>query len=253
MNFRQGFKENRPPYCPLPGPCQFFNSGILFVGDWSLKLVVIKKGFAGSNFREKTFYLTQTLKLINQGIGDGDTDNNEQMPSIATHNGGPPTVCYAIVPSDSLMFTWASEDTNWIRPQRVNDHRHTGNFAPAAGWKTSGGSYYSTVLYAGTGPRDLWFDSYDNTTGVAQEKPVLSRTTVEVKPNPASRRVVFSYNKPLSGKTELVIWDITGREVSRLRGTTGAVWNCGEVQSGVYFFRLQTEAGVQNGTVVVTH
>ncbi len=186
------------------------------------------------------------------GIGHLDTDNNEQMPSIATlHNGDAPTVAYAIVPSDSLMFTWCSGDTNWTMPINVNDYRHTGSFPPAAGWKTIGGSNYSTVLYAGAGPRNLWFDSWDNTTGIAEGKTGLSRSLVRVRPNPAKGAALLSWAKPASGSAELVIWDITGREVSRLRGATGAVWDCARVPAGVYLFRL--EAASETGTIVVTH
>ncbi len=188
------------------------------------------------------------------GIGHLDTDNNEQMPSIATlHNNGYPTVAYAIVPSESLMFTWCSGDTNWTMPIKVNDYRHTGNFAPAAGWKTSGSNNYSIVLYAGVGPQNLWFDSWDNTTGIAEGGTGLSRSVVRVSPNPAQRSAHLSWAKPVSGSAELVIWDITGREVSRLRGATGAVWNCAQVPAGVYLFRFEAEGGSETGTIVVTH
>lgn len=188
------------------------------------------------------------------GIGHLDTDNDEQLPSIATlHNGDSPTVAYAIVPSDSLMFTWCSGDTNWMRPIRVNDHRHTGTFAPAAGWKSRSGGHYSCVLYAGVGPQDLWFDSWDNSTGVAEGRTGLSRSSVRVSPNPAQRRARLSWARPAAGDAELVIWDITGREVSRLRGAEGAVWDCARVPAGVYLFRLEAAGSSASGTIVVTH
>lgn len=188
------------------------------------------------------------------GIGHLDTDNNEQMPSIATwHNIGSPTVAYAIVPSESLMFTWCSGDTNWTTPIKVNDYRHTGNFPPAAGWKTTGSNHYSCVLYAGVGPRDLWFDSWDNTTGIAERRNGLSQQVVRVSPNPAQTSAHLSWAKPVSGSAELVIWDITGREVSRMSGTTGVVWNCGDVPAGVYLYRLVVENTSETGTIVVTH
>ncbi|MEO0050413.1 MAG: T9SS type A sorting domain-containing protein [candidate division WOR-3 bacterium] len=194
------------------------------------------------------------------GIGHLDTDNDEQMPSIATHWAtGSPTVCYAIVPSESLMFTWCSEDTNWTMPIKVNDYRHTGNFPPQAGWKNVGiGSSYSTVLYCGVGPDSLWFDDW-SMTGV-EEKPVaVKHLTGSVYPNPASRFAVISYTLPKSACSELVIFDVTGRQVEVLAqgnlnaGEYNAVWNCENVPAGVYLYRLSAGNSNHNGRIVVTH
>jgi hypothetical protein len=187
------------------------------------------------------------------GIGHADTDNDEQMPSIATHwYHGSPTVCYAIVPSESLMFTWCSQDTNWITPIKVNNNRHTGNFAPAAGWKNIGSSSFSTVLYAGVGPTNLWFDSWDN-TGVEEVTPVQSRPQVVVKPNPASRSTMVSWSVPANRTVELLIHDVAGREVARFRGGQAAVWNCAGVPAGVYLYRLSLDGKNETGTIVVAH
>ncbi|MGB9741859.1 MAG: T9SS type A sorting domain-containing protein [bacterium] len=188
------------------------------------------------------------------GIGHGDTDNDEQMPSIATNwQTGTPTVAYAIVPSESLMFTWCSGDTNWARPIKVNDYRHTGNFAPAAGWKEAGGASYSAVLYAGVGPLNLWFDSWDNTTGVEERTVARSGAQVIVRPNPAERIAVISWSKPMAGAAELVIHDIAGRQVARLGGVNEVVWNCSRVPAGVYLYRLQLNGRSETGTIVVAH
>jgi len=194
------------------------------------------------------------------GIGHADTDNDEQMPSIATQwQSGAPTVCYAIVPSESLMFTWCSGDTNWITPLKVNDHRHTGNFSPAAGWKNIGSSSYSTVLYAGVGPNDLWFDSWDNTTGVSEGQPAAIKPAVAVKPNPASARAVINWTTVSNGTVKLTIHDVTGREIATLvqgqlkAGGHQALWNCADVPAGVYLYRLNAEGISGPGLIVVTH
>ncbi|MCL6465251.1 MAG: T9SS type A sorting domain-containing protein [candidate division WOR-3 bacterium] len=210
------------------------------------------------------YYYTTTDDTIwyyggDDGIGHGDTDNNEMMPSIATDwSTGAPTVCYAIVPSESLMFTWCSGDTNWTTPVKVNDHRHTGNFAPAAGWKNVGSSSYSTVLYAGIGPDELWFDSWDNTTGVNEEKPAGVKQLVTVKPNPVAGRAVINWATVSSGTVELTIHDVAGRRVATLvqgqlnPGEHQAVWNCADVPAGVYLYRLNGTLA-ETGRIVVSH
>ncbi len=193
----------------------------------------------------------------NDGIGHADTDNNELMPSIATSPSGSPTVCYAIVPSESLMFTWCSRDTNWIRPIKVNDNIHTGGFPPQAGWKTTGSFSYSTVLYAGAGPSDLWFDSWDM-TGV-NEVAEMEQLPVIVKPNPVRGRAEINWTVNQPGLMELVIHDVSGRQVevltrgNRNAGAHRAVWNCARMPAGVYLYRLNTSGNTYTGRIVLAH
>lgn len=208
------------------------------------------------------YYSTDTGATWNyggdDGIGHADTDNNEIMPSIAPlWRNGTPTVCYAIVPSESLMFTWCSGDTNWATPVKVNDHRHTGNFAPAAGWKTGGGSNYSTVLYAGYGPADLWFDAFD-LTGVEERQQSGVVPVVFVKPNPAGNRAVINWTVNKPGDVVLTVHDVLGRPVAVLAqvkaepGTHQTVWNCNDVPAGVYLYRLSTGSATYTGQIVVS-
>lgn len=210
------------------------------------------------------YYYTTTNDTIwsyggDDGIGHGDTDNNEKLTSIATNwTDGAPTVCYAIVPSESLMFTWCSGDTNWTRPIKVNDHRHTGNFAPAAGWKYTVRGSYSAVLYAGVGPRDLWFDSWDNTTAMDEKQPAAVLPVVTVKPNPAAGRAVINWSTVRAGAVKLTIHDVTGREVAVLAqgqlnaGERQVTWNCADLPSGVYLYRLNGAIS-KTGLMVVSH
>ncbi len=193
------------------------------------------------------------------GIGHLDTDNNEQMPSIASHwQTGSPTVCYAIVFSESLMFTWASMDTNWRTPIKVNDYRHTGNFPPQAGWKNTGSGSFSTVLYAGAGLTNLWFDSWDF-SGVEEERQIEKNPVIAVKPNPASGQVLINWALAKSGAVELVIHDVSGRQVevltrgSRSAGEHQAVWNCERMPAGVYLYRLNADGSSYTGRIVVSH
>jgi hypothetical protein len=195
------------------------------------------------------------------GIGHGDTDNNEQMPSIACHwRTGYPTVCYAVVPSESLMFTWCSGDTNWTTPEKVNDNRHTGTFAPQAGWKNIGtGMSYSAVLYVGVGASGFYFDAF-SLTGMEEGRPVADKpAALDVRPSPALDRAVISYSLPTAGAARVSISDIAGREVAVLTqgtlaaGAHSAAWNCGEVPAGVYIVRVDTGTGAQTGRLVVSH
>ncbi|MDO9334244.1 MAG: T9SS type A sorting domain-containing protein, partial [Dehalococcoidales bacterium] len=204
------------------------------------------------------FYSTDngTTWLNGSFIGGVNTDNNEQMPSIACKwNDGAPTICYAVVPSDSLMFTWCPNDTNWTVPEKVTDHIHTGNFPPQAGWMTN----YSSVLYGGVGPTNLYFD-YFGLTGMEDERPVVQKlTALAARPSPALDRAVIDYNLPRAGSARVSVLDIAGREVAVLAhgtlaaGAHSAVWDCANVPAGVYLVRFETGTGSQTGRLVVSH
>ena len=190
------------------------------------------------------------------GIGGGDTDNDEQMPSIhCNKSSGSVTASYSIVPSESLMFTWTYDATSWSQPEKINDHRHTGNFPSAAGWKMEGG-LWSTVLYAGVGPADAWFDAFGFTGVEAREPSGLSRT-VSARPNPAADRAVLSYTLTRPGTVDLAVYNSAGREVGRLAqgvvpaGDHVAVWDCSRAPAGVYVCRLAGPDGVAATRLVV--
>jgi hypothetical protein len=204
------------------------------------------------------FYSTDNGDTWTNGsfLGGVNTDNNEKMPSIACKwNDGAPTVCYAVVPSESLMFTWCENDTNWSTPEKVNDTRHTGDFPPQAGWMTN----YSSVLYAGVGPANLYFD-YFGLTGMEDTRPVVQKlTALAARPSPARDRAVIDYNLPRAGSARVSVLDIAGREVAVIAqgtfaaGAQSAAWKCGEVPAGVYLVRIETGTGLQTGRIVVSH
>ncbi len=190
-----------------------------------------------------------------------NTDSAEQMPSIASSRGtGSATLCYAVTPGESIMFTWASNDTNWTTPVRVSDHQTTNFFAPQAGWMTVGGSY-SCVLYAGYTAVGLYFDGFDM-TGVEERRPVADAArpaAPAARPSPALEQTVISYSLPRTGHARVSVLDIAGREVAVLEqgtltaGNRSVAWDCREVPAGVYLIRVETTTGSQTGRLVVSH
>lgn len=212
------------------------------------------------------FYYYSTNSGVNwyyggdDGIGGIDTDNNERLPSISCNKSlGAPTVSFGLVPSESLMFTWCPGDTNWTTPIKINDHRHTGNFAPAAGWKRMGSSLYSTVAYAGVGPTDVWFDAWDFPVGVEEPGPVpaVAPAAVSVSPNPAKRQAAVSFTLTRPAEVNLGIFDVTGRRLATLaQGVLPArqhelSWDASSVPAGIYFCRLESDAVTTTAQLVI--
>ena len=70
-------------------------------------------------------------------------------------------------------------------------------------------------------------------------------------PNPFNPATTLQYTLPLSGDVSLVIFDLQGREVSRLMegfqtaGTHSITWNAESAASGIYFARLTVGENVQ--------
>ncbi|OGD71503.1 MAG: hypothetical protein A2Y64_03425 [Candidatus Coatesbacteria bacterium RBG_13_66_14] len=77
-------------------------------------------------------------------------------------------------------------------------------------------------------------------------------------PSPSREVVNFAYSLPADGRVVLSVYDLSGRRVATLVDselTTGrheASWNCAEVPSGVYLYRLETTAGSLTRRLVVS-
>jgi hypothetical protein len=67
-------------------------------------------------------------------------------------------------------------------------------------------------------------------------------------PNPFNPNTVISYRLPKNGNVKLTVYDMLGREVAVLvnerkpAGTYTVEWNAKDFPSGMYFYRLSTEA-----------
>jgi len=187
-------------------------------------------------------------------IGPNSAED-ECMPSIASYwNGDAATVCYPVIPGDSMWFTWASTATDWSTPEKVNDYEYTGWFGPQAGWAGN----FSAVLYAGVGASGLYFDYY-GLTGTEEDRPAVEGpAALDARPSPARNRTAISYVLPCAGWARVSVSDIAGREFAILSsgthaaGAHSAIWNCETVPAGVYLVRVETSTASQTGRVVIS-
>ena len=68
-------------------------------------------------------------------------------------------------------------------------------------------------------------------------------------PNPFNPETTIRYDLPYDTNINLMIYDVTGREVVELvngrivGGRYSVVWNAGDVASGIYFYQMTTEFG----------
>jgi hypothetical protein len=68
-------------------------------------------------------------------------------------------------------------------------------------------------------------------------------------PSPATEIVSVAFTLPADGRVELSVYDLAGRRVARLvegeltAGRHEVSWDCAEVPSGIYLYRLTTDSG----------
>ena len=76
-------------------------------------------------------------------------------------------------------------------------------------------------------------------------------------PNPFNPVSTIRYEVPKSGDVSLIVYDILGREVTRLvdsylePGSHQVRWNASDFASGIYFYRLQAGDFVQTRKMVL--
>ena len=77
-------------------------------------------------------------------------------------------------------------------------------------------------------------------------------------PSPAREAVNFAYSLPADGRVMLSVYDLSGRRVATLveadhtAGRHEVAWNCAEIPSGVYLYRLETTAGSLTRRLVIS-
>jgi len=70
-----------------------------------------------------------------------------------------------------------------------------------------------------------------------------------VYPSPARNAVNFAYSIPEDGRVVLTVYDLSGRRIAtpvdsdETAGRHEVFWNCAEIPSGVYLYRLETNVG----------
>ena len=77
-------------------------------------------------------------------------------------------------------------------------------------------------------------------------------------PSPSQEVVNFSFSIPADGRVVLSVYDLSGRRVATLvegdltAGRHEVSWNCAEIPSGVYLYRLETNVGSLTRRLVVS-
>jgi len=96
------------------------------------------------------------------------------------------------------------------------------------------------------------------TETVAIPEETFALTLDAAYPNPSRDAVNFAYTIPEDGRVVLSVYDLSGRRVAtpvdadETAGRHEISWNCTEIPSGVYLYRLETSAGTLTKRLVVS-
>jgi hypothetical protein len=95
-----------------------------------------------------------------------------------------------------------------------------------------------------------WEESDVGASAAADSPPSIpGQLLLLVSPNPFNLETTISFTLPTAQETQLIIYDVHGREVALLlsgpspAGAHTISWNADQQSSGIYLVRLQTEAG----------
>jgi hypothetical protein len=96
------------------------------------------------------------------------------------------------------------------------------------------------------------------TTAVPIPEETLMLVLDAAYPSPARDAVTIAYSVPEDGRVVLSVYDLSDRRVATLvdaemtAGRHEVAWNCADVPSGVYLYRLETTAGALTRRLVVS-
>ncbi|MCX7021838.1 MAG: T9SS type A sorting domain-containing protein [bacterium] len=96
------------------------------------------------------------------------------------------------------------------------------------------------------------------TEAIAVPEETFTLVLYAAYPSPSRDVVNFVYSLPVDGRVVLTVYDLSGRRVATLvdseltAGRHEVAWSCADVPSGVYLYRLETNAGSLTQRLVVS-
>jgi len=210
--------------------------------------------YHGSTDGGASWNVDLSLGLANQPV-DFTSCNSDSM----TAGGGYFIAAYVDLNGDSVNVRRGVIGSMGNILHRRNSLPSTGTLAPECAIFKEGSTKYSSVVYAGSGPTNVYFNMENLVTGIQPvgsgilEKFSLSQNY----PNPFNPVTNIEFAVPKSSFVKLVVYDIRGSLVETLvaqqlsAGTYKADWNASKYSSGIYFYSIQTEGFAETKRMVL--
>jgi hypothetical protein len=227
-------------------------NGCLAVNHKNSAMVVTYTTNESSNYNIKYTYAANGSTWVAHNILSNQSNNEDRsyVHSTPQQSGAFRVVfCSSGSSLDSVIymntFDIASGFSNRTLVSRAN--LSTGVLAPSlVGYMFNGTSAGAGVIYAGSGPANIWYNGSDiltETTPVSilvPDKFSLSQNY----PNPFNPVTSIQFGISKSGFVKLVVYDITGKEIRTLvsdnmnAGTYEVNFDGSNLGSGTYFYKL---------------
>lgn len=108
-------------------------------------------------------------------------------------------------------------------------------------WQYTGGTWFDYSLFV---PQNMMMRAVVDTNVIVSndDEPVVGTYLLQNYPNPVNGSTQIKYGiQNHNGPVEINIYNILGQKVDSIQGEEGiAIWNPGELPSGIYFYKLET-------------
>jgi hypothetical protein len=208
----------------------------------------------GGSYYETPYYVTQVedggfIVIGNTDSHNGDVSNNN------SYTGGSFYDIWVVKLSANGEIEW-DQCYGGLESERIYNtnaifKKSDYNYVFNAQARTNSGDVDCDL----NGDIDTWVFEIDtvDTTGAIENH---YENVIKVYPNPAKEFVVFDYSSPYpprGGKYPvIVVTTIFGQEVIKIQvKSEKTVWDCREVEDGIYFYSVEIEGNWYAGKVVV--
>ena len=175
------------------------------------------------------------------------TSNQSYQPDIVGVRGGITSyVSFSVLSSvDSVYFVRVANGFT-VRSRRMNSVTAiSGVQGSKPGFRyASGDSCFA--IYSPNGPYDVWsaFGCSGSIVGITNNQTPVKYSLSQNYPNPFNPSTSIRFDIPKDGLVKLVVYDVLGKEIATIINevkTTGSYivdFNGGELNSGIYFYKL---------------
>jgi hypothetical protein len=192
------------------------------------------------------------------GVVDDSLETSES-PDITSRDGGGVGLAYRFYTDPrELRYSWRNYGGGWISPETFSDMEPATSIRPSIEYLGSdvyGVAYVS--WYTETPPYAAYFDRSDWIDVAEDRVSCPARAFVRLSPSVTRGEATLSYALEREGEVTVSLYDASGRLLSTLvdgRKSAGEhTLQVGgpELQSGIYFLRVETPTGVRTERMTV--
>ena len=189
----------------------------------------------------------ETWKDLSGFVGEGESTNG--FPDVAVHD--------LLVMPDSPSHYWAATEIGLFESKDAGSSWHyADNGLPAVSiWQMK---VQDDEIILATHGRGIWTVDLPEVVA-AVDAPELPEVVLleQNYPNPFAAKTTIDFNIPTSSQVRVRVFDVAGREVATLAdahfiaGSHRLSWEAAGVASGLYHYRLETEAVVRTRTMML--